>query len=280
MHQRHSFSSKKTGKFKKAPSTNKHRIKFPKIVADVIRTSDILLEILDARFIDKTRNLEIENLVKKEGKRLIYILNKADLVNIDELKSNYDLSNLEDYVFFSTKSKIGRKRLKDRLKIEVKRMKLGSKQARVGIIGYPNTGKSSLINVLTGRKGTGTSAESGYTKVMQKIRFNKDILILDTPGVFQEKENPETKSADLKKHAQIGIKTFANVKEPQLIILSLMQLYPNKLEKFYQIEANGDSELFLEELGRKKNFIKKGNLIDADRAARYVLKDWQAGKIR
>lgn len=280
MHQRHSFSSKKTGKFKKAPSTNKHRVKYPKIVADVIRTSDILLEILDARFIDKTRNLEIENLVKKEGKKLIYVLNKADLVNIDELKSNYDLSSLEDYVFFSTKSKIGRKRLKDRLKIEVKRMKMGAKQARVGIIGYPNTGKSSLINVLTGKKGTGTSAESGYTKVMQKIRFTKEILILDTPGVFQETENPETKSADLKKHAQIGIKTFANVKEPQLIILSLMQQYPGKLEAFYQIEANGDSELFLEELGRKKNFIKRGNLIDADRAARYVLKDWQAGKIR
>lgn len=280
MHQRHSFSSKKTGKFKKSPSTNKHRIKFPKIVADVIRTSDIILEVLDARFIDKTRNLEVEGLVKKEGKKLIYVLNKADLIDINELKANYDVSNLGDYVFFSTKSKIGRKRLRDRLKIEVKKMKLGEKQARVGIVGYPNTGKSSLINVLTGKKGTGTSAESGYTKVMQKIRFNKDILILDTPGVFQEKENPETKSADLKKHAQIGIKTFANVKEPQLIILSLMQQYPEKLEKFYQIPANGDSELFLEELGKRKNFLKKGNLIDADRTARYVLKDWQAGKIR
>jgi len=280
MHQRHSFSSKKTGKFKKAPSTNKHRVKFTKIVSDVIRTSDILLEIIDARFIDKTRNLEVEALVKKQGKKLIYVLNKADLINIGELKSSYDLSNLEDYVLFSTKSKIGRKRLREKLKIEVKKMKLGLRQARVGIIGYPNTGKSSLINVLTGRKGAGTSAESGFTKTMQKIRFNKKILIIDTPGVFQEKENPEAKSIDLKKHAQIGIKTFANVKEPQLIISSLMQQYPGKLEAFYQIRANGDSELFLEEIGRKKNFIKKGSLVDTNRAARYVLKDWQTGKIR
>lgn len=280
MHQRHSFSSKKTGKFKKQPTTNKHRIKFPKIVADVIRTSDIVLEVLDARFIDKTRNQDVEDLVKKQGKKLIYILNKADLIDINELKQNYDLLGLGSYVLFSCKSKIGRKRLKDRLKIEVKKMKLGDIQARIGIIGYPNTGKSSLINVLAGRKGAGTSAESGYTKVMQKIRFTKDILILDTPGVFQEKENPESSVIDLKKHAQIGIKTFANVKEPQLIILSLLQQYPNKLEKFYQIEANGDSDLFLQELGKRKNFIRKGNLIDTDRTARYVLKDWQAGKIR
>ena len=88
MKQRFSFSSKKTGKFKKQPTTNKHRIKFPKIVADVIRTSDIILEVLDARFIEKTRNQDVENLVKNQGKKLIYILNKADLIDINELKQN------------------------------------------------------------------------------------------------------------------------------------------------------------------------------------------------
>ena len=277
---KYSFSAKMTGKFKKSPYTNKHKIAFPKQVLDVIRTSDIILEVLDARFIDKTRNIEMEKEVIKQEKKLIFVLNKIDLIDINTLKLNYDLSGLGDHILISCKSKVGRDRLRRKIKIEVKKLKLGSKKARIGIIGYPNTGKSTLINIVSGRKGTGTSAQSGYTKAIQKIRFNKDILILDTPGVYKEKENPEVNALDLKKHGQIGIKNYDHIKEPDFIVHDLMNQFPGKIERFYNIDSRGDPEILLEELGKRKNYKKKGNLIDIERAARMVLKDWQEGSIK
>ncbi len=280
MEGRYNFSMKKTGKFKKSPTTNKHRVPFPKLVIEIIKTSDIILEVLDARFINETRNLEMENIVKDKSKKLIYVLNKSDLIRVSDLKKDFDLKEIEPYVLFSCVSKIGRKRLRDRIKFEVKKLKLGEKQARIGVIGYPNTGKSSLINVLAMRHGAGTSSQPGYTKVIQKIRFNKDIVILDTPGVFPEKENPETRASALKKHAEIGTSTFNEVREPELVVMEIMKKNPRILESFYGIESDGDVEIFLSALGEKKKFLKKGGRVDAVRTARFVLKDWQTGKIR
>ena len=115
---------------------------------------------------------------------------------------------------------------------------------------------------------------------MQKIRLNKDIFILDTPGVFLENEDPEINSKDLKKHAQIGIKQYDKVKSPDLIVLTLMRQNPGTFEKFYGIDANGDCEILLEELGRRKKLLKKREEIDIERTARVVLKDWQENKIK
>ena len=114
---------------------------------------------------------------------------------------------------------------------------------------------------------------------MHKIRFTKDILILDTPGVYQEKEKPDIKMHDMKRHVQMGVKNYDSVKDPDFIVADLMRQNPRLFEKFYGIEADGDSEILLEELGKRKNLRKKGNLVDTERTARVVLKDWQEGKI-
>jgi len=279
MRVRYSFSSRRTGKIE---STNQHRQPFPKIAKEVIRVSDIVLEILDARFIEKTRNLELETLVKASGKILIYVLNKADLVNTSELKKQAESMNLYPYVVFSCKSHAGRKDLRDRIKIELKRFKINDsfKKAHVGVIGYPNTGKSSLINLLTGRGAAKRSAEAGFTKGVQKIRLNKDILILDTPGVIPEGENSAIIGKDLKKHAEISVRTYDKVKHPEFIVAELMKENPGIFERYYKIDAKGDSEIFLDILGRRKHLLRKGNEVDLDRTARIVLKEWQLGKIK
>ncbi len=279
MRVRYSFSSKKSGRTRKPSDRNDHKIKFPVAVRDMIRTCDIILEILDARAIEKTRNLELEKIVKENGKKIIWIINKADLVNINELKMNYDFSELKPYVLFSSKSKVGKAKLREVLKIEVKRLKMHGKKARVGIIGYPNTGKSTLINSLAGGGKVKTSPESGFTKSISKIRFNKDILILDTPGVIPDSESSNESLLDLKKHAQISVKTFDKVKNPDLIVMEIMRKFPGKLQGFYNIRED-DVEIFLEKIAEKNNFLKKGGAFDVDRAARFVLKTIQEGKIR
>ncbi len=273
---RYSFSSRRTGLID--PSSS-HARPFPSIVKEVIRISDIILEVLDARFIEKTRNIELEELVRKMGKKLIYVMNKSDLADIKQVREQIKQQNLSPYVIISCKTALGRKNLRERIKIEVSRMKLTHAKAHVGVIGYPNTGRSTLINVLAGGGRAQAAAESGFTKGMQKIRFTKDIIIIDTPGVISFEDSPATQKEKIFKTAEVGVKTFAGVKNPELIVAHLMKEYHSTLEAFYGIESNGDAEILIEELGKRLHFLKKGGLIDHDRTARLILRDWQTGKI-
>ena len=276
MRVRYSFSSRHT---RAAALPSKPKTPIPAIVKEVIRISDIVLEVLDARFIDETRNKELEKLIFEEGKKIIYVLNKADLVNISELIKSGMLDKLKPYVLISCKTKYGIKDLRTRIKIEAKKVKHAVRK-QIGIIGYPNTGKSSLINVIASGGRAKTSAHAGFTRGMHKIRLAKDILLLDTPGVMPEKEAPAHKTAHAKKLSIIGVKTFDRAKNPDFIVSELMKENPGVFEKFYKVNAKGDAEKLIEALGKRKKFLAKKGEIDIDRTARAILKDWQFGKIR
>ena len=256
-----------------------HRKPIPGLVREIIRISDIVLEVLDARFIEETRNRELERLILESGKKIIFVLNKADLVNVAELKRNIDLEGLKPYVLVSCRTKMGIGELRTRIKIESKRMKQ-ERSTNIGIIGYPNTGKSSLINVIAGGGRARTAAESGFTKGMQKIRLAKGILLLDSPGVMPEREAPAHKTEHAKKLSMIGVKTFDRAKNPEFIVFEIMKEHPGVFEKFYNIDAGGDSEKLIEEFGKRNKFLLKGGKINIDRAARMILRDWQFGKIK
>jgi ribosome biogenesis GTPase A len=271
------FSSKFTQKSRKPAYTNKHSISFAKMVKNLIEQADILLEVLDARFVEKTRNRELEAEVRSKGKTLIFVLNKADLIDVGELKLNYELESLKPYALVSSKSKIGRSRLRDLIAIEASRLK--RKNVFVGILGYPNTGKSSLINVLCGGKLAGTSPGAGFTQHIQKIRFRDGIYILDSPGIITGGEENSIDERIVKRQTEIGAKDYNKAKYPDLILNEIMIEEPRIFDEFYNVKSNGDVEVLIEELGKKWNFLKKGGEIDSDRVARRILRDWQEGKI-
>ena len=321
---RYSFGSRHTGRI---TNIKKQRGKYPDVMKEVVRISDIILEILDVRFIDETRNLEIEENVLASGKKLVYILNKSDLVDIKEVEKELP-GWMKPYVFVSATEGIGLKDLKARIKMEAKRIlavrnsveevpkevsKSGKKEKylvpdlaskkriHVGVIGYPNTGKSSVINFIT-RKGVAkTSKQAGWTKGMQKIRMSDNILILDTPGVIPANQY-SSESNSFAKDVKVGGRTYSNVKNPEDVVYYLMSAPEPKdennltnkekkaieeaeknskaIRKFYGIETEGDVNDLIEELGEKKSFLGKGGKVDVDRTARIILRDWQDGKIR
>jgi ribosome biogenesis GTPase A len=274
MRVRYSFSSRRTGR---VDTDNKHRRKFPEIVSEVLADSDIILEILDARFIEETRNPEIEKEAREKGKKIIFVLNKADLVDEREVKKKLDI---RPYVFVSCKSRRGSGKLRDRIKIEAKSVRTESKRVRVGVIGYPNTGKSSVINLITGKSAAKVAAEAGFTKGIQKIKLSEGIVILDTPGVIPERENSNINKRDLVKHTKISVRMHDKVKEPELVVHELMRQNKGVFESFYDIEADGNSEVLIEELGKRKGMLRRGGLVDSDRVSRAILKDWQEGRIK
>ena len=154
------------------------------------------------------------------------------------------------------------------------------RKTNIGVIGYPNTGKSSLINILTGKSSAGTGAEAGFTKGFQKIRLTPSINLIDTPGIIPQKIYSEVKRQELSKHTKLGGRSYSQVKNPEVIVSELMKEYRGVFEKFYKIKTKNDPEVLLEKLGRKKGFLIKKGEIDTDKTARFILKDWQEGKIK
>ncbi len=231
-------------------------------VNKVIKYSNIIIEVLDARFPELTRNVEIEDKIKR--KKLILVLNKCDLVDKKEVEA-YAKKN--DAIFVSATKRLGTTMLKKRI------IALSKGRTTVGVLGYPNTGKSSLINALAGRKAAKTSPQSGYTKGRQLIKMSPNIYLFDTPGVLPYKEKDELK------HSLTATKDFTKVKDPDLVAYELVKLKRSTIKKFYKLKSSDPEEL-LEELGQKLGKLKKGGEVNIDATARILLRDWQRGKIK
>ena len=280
MRVRYSFSSRRTRQLK---NIKRQRGKYPLLAEKIVQMSDIILEVLDSRFIKETRNFEIEKKIEKQNKKIIYVLNKSDLVDRKKINKK-EAESIIPKVFVSCPSRKGIKELRDKIKelsgkVEKPVDNLLNK-ITVGVVGYPNTGKSSIINLLTGKKVAGTGADAGFTKGIHKLRLTKEISLLDSPGIIPNKEYSGSESIAISKHTKLGARSHSQVKEPEIVVSDLMKEFPGVFEDFYNIQAKGNSEMLIEELGRKKNFLTKGNQVDEDKTARLIIKDWQEGRIR
>ncbi len=271
---RYSFSSRRTGHTK---NIRKQRKKYPKILSEVLDKADVIVEVLDARFVSETRSLDLEKTIKQRGKKLILVLNKIDLISKDVLNKIKELGN---FVFVSAKKGKGGSDLRKRVLKVCKG--IDKDKIFVGVVGYPNTGKSSIINLMVKRKVAGTGGKAGFTKGVQKIKLSGNVFLIDSPGVIPSDEYSSSKTGNkgLIKHAQIGARSYDKVWDPDMIVAELMKYYPDVIEKFYGIMANGDSEVLIEKLGRRMNFLQKGGEVDEDRTARLILKDWQVGEMK
>src|SRR3989338_6377193 len=242
---------------------------FWKVVKQVIEESDVLIEVLDARFPEETRNKEIEDKIKNRRKPLIYILNKSDLLK-EKIK---DIEiKLNPHIFVSAKDNLGTTKLR-KLLLDITE----ARPLTVGVLGYPNTGKSSLINCLKQRRSALTSHTPGFTKGMQKIRISRHIYLIDTPGVFPYLEKDEGK------HALINVKDYRKLQDPESIAIKILdnayEKNPKIIEELYKVKPKEDSEKTLELIARKFNWlIKKGNP-NLDLTSRKIIQDWQRGKL-
>ncbi|MCK4522124.1 MAG: 50S ribosome-binding GTPase [Nanoarchaeota archaeon] len=242
---------------------------FKGVIEDVIRKSNIVLEILDARFIDETRNIELEKRIKNRNNVLIFVINKCDYV--DKKKLLPVKKKLKNCVFVSATKFLGTTMLKNKIMIEAKKKKI--KNPVVAVIGYPNTGKSSIINALKKKGSAKTSPQAGFTKGMQLLRINKDIMMIDTPGIIPKEEIEDSKLVLLE------AKNISEIKDPDLVVMDLINQNPLLIEKHYGIKPNKDVEKTIESIALKINMVKKGGKPDIDRASRRIIRDWQNGKI-
>lgn len=240
--------------------------------------------------------------LSKSRKKLVYVLNKADLVPRDVLAGwlSY-LRKLNPTVPFkcNTQSQSGNLGRASGKVGKVHENTLQSSQAvgaeellsllknycrvgdsksiiSVGIVGFPNTGKSSLINSLLRTRAVGVSSMPGFTKVSQEVILDKNIRLIDSPGVvFADGDSAATALRNC-----VNVEELEDFMTPIQAILDrcpqpyLMQLY--MIPKFKNKDAMGFLALVAKMTGR----LKKGGIPNIDAAARAVLHDWNDGKIK
>jgi len=144
----------------------------------------------------------------------------------------------------------------------------------VGIIGYPNVGKSSLINSLKRAKVVGVAATPGFTKTAQEIHLDKNVKLLDCPGIVFSNTGTE---ADIILRNCVKVDQIEDPTVPVEVIIRRCRR--DQLQELYCIPEFKDSGEFLSFVAQKKGKLKKGGIPDYKTTAKIILNDWNSGKI-
>ncbi|KAG0263424.1 GTPase required for pre-60S ribosomal subunit nuclear export and maturation [Mortierella polycephala] len=245
----------------------------------VIDSSDVVIHVLDARDPMGTRCSNVEYHIKKEArhKQLIFVLNKCDLVPtwvtakwVKTLSKEYPTLAFHA----SINNSFGKGSLIQLLR-QFSALHSDKKQISVGFIGYPNTGKSSIINTLRGKKVCNVAPIPGETKVWQYITLMKRIYLIDCPGVVHPSTTDTETDIVLK-----GVVRVENIKQPDDYIPALlMRVRPEYIQRTYELDHWEDSIDFLSQLAKRTGKLVKGGEADLGSVAKMVLNDWLRGKI-
>ncbi|XP_062996500.1 nucleolar GTP-binding protein 2 [Elgaria multicarinata webbii] len=244
----------------------------------VIDSSDVIVQVLDARDPVGTRSPHVEAYLKKEKpwKHLIFVLNKCDLVPTWATKRWVAVLS-QDYptlAFHASLTNPFGKGAFIQLLRQFGKLHVDKKQISVGFIGYPNVGKSSVINTLRSKKVCSVAPIAGETKVWQYITLMRRIFLIDCPGVVYPSGDTETDIV-LK-----GVVQVEKIKSPEDHIVAVLErAKPEYISKTYKIDFWQNAEDFLEKLAFQTGKLLKGGEPDVRTVSKMVLNDWQRGRI-
>lgn len=265
-----------------------HMAKTRRLIKENINMVDIVYEVVDARIPFSSKIKDIDDLISNKPR--IIIMTKIDLCDIEKTKlcaKKYeslgykvvltDLTNNKGISDIFTKTKELLKELDD------KRLAKGLKKRayRALIVGIPNVGKSTLINRLVGKNATVTGDKPGVTKKLSWIRINKDLELLDSPGILWPKLDDEIQSYNLACFSAIKEEILPKGKVACYILDMLNKKYKKCLVERFGIE-NFDYDDIISSydiIGRKRGCLISGGEVDYDKVSYLIIKDLREGRI-
>jgi len=263
-----------------------HMTKAKRQMQEDIKLIDLVVEIVDARIPFSSRNPDIDELGK--NKYRLILMNKADLADkkATEKWSVYFKSKGYFVVSLDARSKAGMKSItdiimeacKEKIERDLKRG-IKNRPVRAMVVGIPNVGKSTFINSYAGKACAKTGNKPGVTKGKQWIRLNKNVELLDTPGILWPKFEDQMVGLRL---ALIGsIKDeILNIDELAVeLIKYLLQAYPGILAERYSIDEVENPTDILLGIAKSRNCISKGGELDYSKAAILLIDDFRSGKL-
>ncbi len=263
-----------------------HMTKAKRMMQENISLIDLIIEIVDARIPLSSRNPDIDELGKNKSR--VILLNKSDLSDgkYNELWMDYFKEKGFHVVLVNSKNGQGVKSIQGvvqeacKEKIERDRKRgIINRPVRAMVVGIPNVGKSTFINAFAGKACTKTGNKPGVTKGKQWIRLNKQLELLDTPGILWPKFEDQLIGLKL---ALIGSMNDEVLHVDELAVELIKFLGEHYKELFlnrYQIEWNEDPYVVLENLCLKRGCIAKGEKADVLKGSNLLLDEFRAGKI-
>lgn len=263
-----------------------HMTKAKRQMQEDIKLIDLIIELVDARVPLSSRNPDIDEIGKNKA-RLI-LLNKADLA--DEAQNEAWKAYFQEKGFYVVKvdsrngagMKVVQNVIQEACKEKTERDRkrgIKNRPIRGMVAGIPNVGKSTFINTFAGKACAKTGNKPGVTKGKQWIRLNKNVELLDTPGILWPKFEDQEVG---KRLAFIGsVKDeILNMEELALELISyLCQNYPGALAKRYNITEEGQPVELLGEIARVRGCLKKGEELDYTKATGILFEEFRSGKI-
>lgn len=258
-----------------------HMAKTKREIREKINLIDIIYEVIDARMPISSKIKDIDDLIKDKPR--ILIMTKYDLCDkkeTDKFISYYeklgykvvpvDLANNKNVKEVLNLSESVSKELNDKRKSKG----LKPRNLRALIIGIPNVGKSTLINRLVGKKAAGVGNKPGFTKSLSWIRINKDIDLLDSPGILWPKLENQYEARILAIFSSIK-EEILNKEDLALFSIDILtKLYKDKLEERYNIKVDNMTNIeIMESIAKKRGCVTKGNITDYERVSSIILND-------
>ena len=263
-----------------------HMTKAKRMMQENMKLIDLVIELVDARIPMSSRNPDIDELGKNKA-RLI-LLNKSDLAEEKQNDAWVEYFKTKGYSVVKVNSKKGggiksihgviQEACKEKIERDRKRGIL-NRPVRAMVVGIPNVGKSTFINALAGKACAKTGNKPGVTKGKQWIRLNKNVELLDTPGILWPKFEDQTVGLRL---AFIGsIKDeILNIEELAAEMIRFMKkYYVGVLAQKYAIIETDDDYKDLGSIAESKHCLQKGSELDTAKAAMLLIDDFRNGAL-
>lgn len=264
-----------------------HMAKTRRKMAEILPLIDAVAEVVDARIPVSSRNPEIAQLIS--GKPHIILLNKCDMADktvTEEWISYYKKQNITA-IPLDCKSGKGIDKFKtcvktvlaDRL-LYYKSKGMVGKPLRVMVVGIPNVGKSTFINRIAGKARAKAENRPGVTRGNQWFTIDRELELLDTPGVLWPKFEDQT----VGEHLAFTGAVKDRILDTELLAMRLLEIlsasYPEMLENRYgKLDFECDSYDLLSQIGKKRGMVIRGGETDTERAANMLLEEYRNCKI-
>lgn len=263
-----------------------HMTKAVRQMKEDIKLIDLVIELLDARIPLSSRNPDIDDLGKNKAR--LVLLNKSDLA--DETDNNKWIQYFKDKgiiaLKINSKNKQGIKEINNAVKIACKEKierdkKRGiiNRPVRAMVVGIPNVGKSTFINAYAGRAAAKTGNKPGVTKGKQWIKLNKNLELLDTPGILWPKFDNQTIGMHLAFIGSINDNILDVTELAYQLVKLLATTYPKVVVERYKIEGHEDPLQVMYQVAEVRGCKLKGNQPDLEKTSKIIMDDFRAGKL-
>jgi len=258
-----------------------HMHKASKEIKQKLPDMDLLIEVLDARLPGSSENPMLAKI--RGDKPCIKIFNKVDLADpklTEQWQQYYEQDKGIKTLCITRDQPEKIQQISQLARKMISISDVRDKEIQAMIVGIPNVGKSTIINILTGRTIAKTGNEAAVTRQQQRIKINDNVVLFDTPGLLWGNINNEHSGYRLAISGAIKDTAFDSADAAFYLATTLIKNYPEAVMSRYQLSQAPQSELeLIEAIGRLRGCLRAGGQVELDKACKILINEFRLGTL-